>query len=88
MVEIVVDPGLDGVFDVGEVDDHASIVGFVGLDVYFNSTVVAVQVPTFAFVVEEAVTVAEVNDSGYFVRHYLNASDVTTGVHSNYLAGD
>ena len=70
----------------GEVDDHAAMVGFFGLDVYFNASVVAVQVPTFAFVVEEAVAVAEVDDSGYFVGHASNASDVTTGVHSDDLA--
>ena len=41
MVEIVVDPGLDDVFDVREVDYHAAMVGFFGLDVYFNAAVVA-----------------------------------------------
>lgn len=67
MVEIVVDPSFNDVFNVREVDHHAAMVGIVGFDVYFDATVVAVQMPTFAFVVQEAMPVAEIDDSGYFV---------------------
>ena len=67
MVEIVVDPGLDDIFDIGEIDNHAAVVGFVGFDIDFDATVVSVQVSTFAFVVEKAMPVAEIDDSGHLV---------------------
>ena len=88
MVEVVIDPRLDDVFDVGEVDYHASMVGFFGLDVYFNPAVMAVQVPAFTFVFQEPMSVAKIDDSCYFVGHRLNTSDVPPRVYSDDLTGD
>lgn len=64
VVQVCIYPRLRDVANVGEVDDHAARVGFVGFDVDFDAPVVPVQMSTLAVVLQESVSVAEVNATG------------------------
>ena len=55
MVPVVVDPAFEQSFDVSKIYDSAQVVNFVSGDVEFDHIIVAVQVRTFAFVVEQSV---------------------------------
>ena len=67
MINVVIDPCLDSVSDVGEVNDHAPFVKSVGLYVNLDASVVAVQVSALAIVVKKPVAVAEVDNARYGV---------------------
>ena len=52
MVEIVVDPGADRLFDVAEVEHHAAIIELGAFDRNDRPAIVAMQVAALAFVVQ------------------------------------
>ena len=61
MVEVGVDPSLDKVTHVAKVHDHAESIQRIGLNIHFEERVVSVQVPTLAVVVQQTVTIAELD---------------------------
>jgi len=52
MVEDIVDPTTYDVFDLTEIEDHASIVELIGLERNHNSTVMTMQMAALAIVIE------------------------------------
>jgi len=60
VIQLAIDPRLDGAFDVCEIHDHVPRVQRPGGDVDFDRRVVTVQVPAHAVVVEKAMAVTEV----------------------------
>ena len=61
VIQLAVDPALDEALDVGEIGDHVALVELIGADVDFDDGIVAVRVLADAVVVEQPVTVAEVD---------------------------
>ena len=59
MIEMGVDPVADDALDRREIDDHAEIVEPFGFERDDGAAVVAMQMPAFADVIEEAMAVAE-----------------------------
>ena len=64
VIQFGVNPGLDYLVDVAEVHDHAPMVEMVADNLHFNSAVMAVEMATFALIVEQAMTVAEIDVFG------------------------
>lgn len=64
MVPRGVDPGVEFLFDLVEVNYHAALVERGAGELNLRHGVVAVQVAAFSFVAEEAVSVAEMDDLG------------------------
>ncbi len=59
MVEILVDPALDAALDLGEIHQHPLGIQGLGFERDQNAAVVAVEVPAFPIVIDQAVTIAE-----------------------------
>ena len=68
MVEDIVDPTTYYVFDLSEIEDHAPIIELIGLERNHNSAVVAMQIAALAIVIEQAMTVAEINFSSHQIH--------------------
>lgn len=82
VIDIVINPCLDGVSDIGEVDDHTSFVESVSLYVNLDASVVSVQVSALTVIVKESVAVAEVDDARYGVV----CQGVGTGCYSSNIS--
>lgn len=61
VIQFGIDPGLDDLVDVAKIDHHAPMVEMLAGNLYFNSAVVAVEMPTFPLIVEQAMAVAEID---------------------------
>ncbi len=79
MVEVIVDPGADRLFDVGKVEYHAAIVELGAFDRNHRTTIVAMQMAALAVVVEQAVAVTEVDFAGNS-EHFFGLSHRIKGV--------
>jgi hypothetical protein len=71
VIEGFIDPGSDYTFQLREIDCHAQGIQFFGLDSYHGFSVVSVQVPALSGVVQQPVTVTEVNLFGNAVHEKL-----------------
>jgi len=61
VIQFGIDPGLDDLVDVAEIDDHAPMVEMLADNLHFNSAVVAVEMTTLPLIVEQAMAVAEID---------------------------
>ena len=64
MVQVIVDPAGHDLLDIREVDHHPSLIKFFRCNLDDCPTVMAMQVFTFAFVVQEPMAVAKVDFAG------------------------
>jgi hypothetical protein len=61
MIEIVIDPTADDLFDLRKIEDHAAAVEGGGFQHNHRPPVVPVQVPAFALVIEQPMPVTEID---------------------------
>lgn len=61
VVQFGIDPGLDDLVYVAEIDDHSPMVQMLADNLHFNSAVVAVEMTTFPLIIEQAMAVAEID---------------------------
>lgn len=61
MVQGLIDPALKDLFDLAEIANHAFLIQVPSADLYLNLSVMAVEIAAFSLIVQEPVTVAEVN---------------------------
>ncbi len=59
MIQIVFDPAANFLFNIGEVDEHASVIEFHPFQDKHGFPVVSMQVPTLAIIVQQTMTVTE-----------------------------
>jgi hypothetical protein len=61
VIEVVVDPRLHHPFDLAEIDDHAQRIELIALNSNDRRAIVPVQMPAFAAVIQQAMTVTKVD---------------------------
>jgi hypothetical protein len=64
VIELAIDPAFHRVFDVGEIGHHVAAVERVGLNLHLYDRIVAVRMFADAVVIEEPVTVTEIQAFG------------------------
>jgi hypothetical protein len=69
MVERLVNPRLQRAFDIREVGHHPASIERISLQIHLDDSVVPMQVPAFSFVLEQPVTVTEL-DSFRDLEHW------------------
>ena len=95
MVEVLVDPSLYGVANVGEVHDHSHLVQVVCFNVNLDEAVVAMKVSALSLVADQSMAVAEIDGLCNAVGRQPDAplldtrpGEVTTRIDTNHLARD
>jgi hypothetical protein len=74
VIQLAIDPRLEGAFDVREIHHHVPRVQRLGGNVDLDHRIVAVQVPAHALVVEKTMAIAEVETLSD-AKHALLAID-------------